>query len=257
MIKYISIYYFSATGNTEYLLKGIAKKLRENQYEVGVYSIESSPEYKKNDLIIIGYPVFAWREPYNITRLISNLPDIRGIPVIAFYTYGGIKGNSVWRVKKLIEKRGGIFKGAVGVRCEDSHPVLRRKWTMMFVKKGKPDEKDIEIAYKKLIKIIKSKKKEKVVWNPVWFFLDIISKIYQPPYIDKWFKKWVIKEKCIKCGLCEKYCPEKIIKLSPYPEFYKGCIGCYRCINICPTSALLSYFVKGGMQYRRFLKSKI
>jgi len=51
----------------------------------------------------------------------------------------------------------------------------------------------------------------------------------------------VNKDKCIKCGLCEKDCPVNIIKLNEYPEIdtsKTACLRCQHCYAICPTGAI-------------------
>lgn len=48
----------------------------------------------------------------------------------------------------------------------------------------------------------------------------------------------LIKERCIKCGTCEKNCPVGAISLKPYPEIdRKKCIRCYCCHELCPQTA--------------------
>jgi nitroreductase/NAD-dependent dihydropyrimidine dehydrogenase PreA subunit len=48
--------------------------------------------------------------------------------------------------------------------------------------------------------------------------------------------------RCIKCGLCVKDCPSRIIELDNFPkidpENEGSCIKCQHCLAICPTAAL-------------------
>jgi len=49
----------------------------------------------------------------------------------------------------------------------------------------------------------------------------------------------VDKEKCTRCGTCERHCPVKAMHLKPYPVVdKKKCIRCFCCIEVCPTHAL-------------------
>ena len=59
-----------------------------------------------------------------------------------------------------------------------------------------------------------------------------------------------IKERCINCGLCESTCPDFVFQFAPgiYKEKkcmvnmgpdYAHCKGCLRCVEICPTNALV------------------
>ena len=59
-----------------------------------------------------------------------------------------------------------------------------------------------------------------------------------------------IREKCIDCGLCDTTCPDMVF------QFDKGvnkgmdlyhCKGCLRCVEVCPTKALVA--VKEGEFY--------
>lgn len=64
-----------------------------------------------------------------------------------------------------------------------------------------------------------------------------------------------IQDRCINCGLCDSTCPDQVFQFSP--GVYKGketmvnggldyyhCKGCMRCVEICPTNALVSALEK-------------
>jgi pyruvate ferredoxin oxidoreductase delta subunit len=47
--------------------------------------------------------------------------------------------------------------------------------------------------------------------------------------------------KCIKCGLCQIYCPEGTVLLREDEEVvfdYRYCKGCGVCANECPVNAI-------------------
>ncbi|NLI89455.1 MAG: 4Fe-4S binding protein [Epulopiscium sp.] len=60
-----------------------------------------------------------------------------------------------------------------------------------------------------------------------------------------------IKEKCINCGLCDTACPDMVYQFVPGeyrnkpamvnlgPD-YHHCKGCLRCVEVCPTQALVA-----------------
>jgi len=60
-----------------------------------------------------------------------------------------------------------------------------------------------------------------------------------------------IKEKCINCGLCDTACPDMVYQFVPGeyrnkpamvnlgPD-YHHCKGCLRCVEVCPTAALVA-----------------
>ncbi len=64
-----------------------------------------------------------------------------------------------------------------------------------------------------------------------------------------------LQEKCINCGLCSTTCPDMVFQF--HPGMYKGkpgmvnggldyyhCKGCLRCVEVCPTGALVKALEK-------------
>lgn len=64
-----------------------------------------------------------------------------------------------------------------------------------------------------------------------------------------------LPEKCINCGLCDSTCPDMVFQFTP--GIYKGkecmvnrgidyyhCKGCLRCVEVCPTNALVTALEK-------------
>lgn len=77
------------------------------------------------------------------------------------------------------------------------------------------------------------------------FRKPLVSSSIVPPVIREMFFKtmtpepYVVKEKCVKCGVCMKVCQSKAIKLGPYPIFdRRKCIHCYCCHELCPEHAI-------------------
>jgi len=56
------------------------------------------------------------------------------------------------------------------------------------------------------------------------------------------FKPVVDPEKCVKCGICEIFCPEGIVHYSEevdaYVPDYDYCKGCGVCAQECPKKAI-------------------
>lgn len=64
-----------------------------------------------------------------------------------------------------------------------------------------------------------------------------------------------IQEKCINCGLCDSTCPDMVFQFAPgiYKDKecmvnqgldYYHCKGCLRCVEVCPTNALVTALEK-------------
>ena len=79
----------------------------------------------------------------------------------------------------------------------------------------------------------------------------------------RYMKPEVIKEKCVGCGICVKFCPEAAIELITDNQQqttknkiadidYYFCKGCGVCANVCPERAIImkkeTECIKCGME---------
>lgn len=76
-----------------------------------------------------------------------------------------------------------------------------------------------------------------------------------------------LKEKCINCGLCESTCPDMVFQFKRGE--YKGknamvncgldyyhCKGCLRCVDVCPTGALVMGLEKEHPEKQDFMRNQ-
>ena len=76
-----------------------------------------------------------------------------------------------------------------------------------------------------------------------------------------------IPEKCINCGLCDSTCPDMVFQFAP--GIYKGkecmvnqgvdyyhCKGCLRCVEVCPTNALVTALEKDYPKKPHFMPNQ-
>ncbi len=76
-----------------------------------------------------------------------------------------------------------------------------------------------------------------------------------------------IPEKCINCGLCDSTCPDMVFQFAP--GIYNGkecmvnqgvdyyhCKGCLRCVEVCPTNALVTALEKDYPKKPHFMPNQ-
>ncbi len=51
-------------------------------------------------------------------------------------------------------------------------------------------------------------------------------------------KKYIVDDRCTKCGTCAKVCPSGNISVTDKVHFSDKCEGCLGCIHLCPKNAL-------------------
>jgi ferredoxin len=66
---------------------------------------------------------------------------------------------------------------------------------------------------------------------PAGALLSIISRISV-------FKIAIVEERCTDCGFCEMVCKANCIDTDSKKIDFNACVGCYNCIDACPTVAL-------------------
>lgn len=76
-----------------------------------------------------------------------------------------------------------------------------------------------------------------------------------------------IPEKCINCGLCDSTCPDMVFQFAPgiYKDKkcmvnngldYYHCKGCLRCVEVCPTNALVTALEKDYPKKPHFMPNQ-
>lgn len=76
-----------------------------------------------------------------------------------------------------------------------------------------------------------------------------------------------LQDKCINCGLCDSTCPDMVFQFRPGE--YKGrkmmvnagldyhhCKGCLRCVDVCPTNALVRGLEREHPEPKWFVRNK-
>jgi ferredoxin len=231
MNKNLNLLFFSATENTKTYLKTIASKLNDHyiEYDItGVEAREKKLEFSKNDLLIIGAPVYAGRIP---KFLVNYFEKIRGdnTPAVFIVTYGNRDyDDALLELKDIFESNG--FRGIAAGAFIGEHSNSKK------IAGYRPDQKDINYAEKFGDKI-----KAKVNRG---LNLGLDSKLevkgnypYKERHDSPAFAPQTA-DSCIDCAICAKSCPVNAISFKNFSKIDKEkCINCCSCIQKCPVDA--------------------
>lgn len=221
--------YFSPTGNTEKTINAIEEGIGGNFKNYNITLKKDRDEkikFTKEDLVIIGCPVYVGRIPSVEGDLFKNIKGDNTLCVLVV-NYGNREYEDALIELKNVALNKGFIPIAAGAFIGE-HSYSREIAT------NRPDENDLK-------EIIEFGKKIK---NKINGELDLskelaVSGSYpyrdvpQPPKIAP-----SANESCIKCGKCIEVCPvDAIDKNDPHLTDVNKCIRCFACVKICPVNA--------------------
>lgn len=231
MNKQVSILYFSATKGTEMVIRGIAEGIGNhfNEYNITLpNNRKEEVHFGPNDLVIIGFPVYAGRIP---AFLMDYILKIKGdnTPAVFLTVYGNRHyDDALLELKNTFEENGFIGIAAGAFVAEHSNTSK--------VGTNRPDVKDLELAKEFGVKI-KNKINQNIDKDQL---SDLIVK-GSFPYKERPNTPPIApttSSNCINCGICANHCPTGAINFNDYSDIdATKCVRCCSCIKRCPVNA--------------------
>jgi ferredoxin len=118
-------------------------------------------------------------------------------------------------------------------------------YAFMFKKSPKDEEQEIIKAAsikaeKMVLEFLEGKTNSYEIANSRVVMAEVAYKFVYPFFRKLLMRKLEVdKNRCIKCGKCEKSCPAKSIKIDSKLKINNHCTFCQRCIHTCPKNAFL------------------
>lgn len=256
--------YFSGTGNTEWVSHTLENKLIKSGYDAKMYSIEDKGAkdvailLKTTDLFIVLHPAYGNGMPEILNMYLQQLiteidqcPKTKAlsITVPALYAADGASAS-----RPFFNSLGMCYIGAYNVfmSCNFNTFIPGFK-----IASNKQKTILIDRASKKLDGIIYNIEKKIVKFENTGFINRWIGKLENKPNRDM-MKKYDVRINetlCIGCGKCVKICPCQnlfIEKTGKVVQTKGKCTVCLRCINKCPKYAIRFISKKGKKQFKQY-----
>ena len=233
------ILYFSATGNTEFIAKEIAKRLDDECLNLleRIKTDDHSVIHSEKPLIICA-PVYVCEMPRFMSKYLREQTFTGTKDVYFIFTSGGYCGISGVLAKSMFKKKKMHYHGHAEVTmprnyvANDAYPMLEKEAV----------ESRIINAYQELDGITETiRNKGKLKARHVFLFETLITVPFNPIWCKYKLtaKEFHVKDTCIGCGKCAKLCPLNNIKMKhKKPIWHHQCTHCMACIGNCPTAAI-------------------
>ena len=251
-------FYFSATGNTLYTVKEIARHLTAVE-QVAISSVVERGEgydCSHADRIGIFFPVYAWGPPRIVMDFLKLQDFHRDTFVFSFVTCTGIPGNTHGNVARVLKKKGITLKAGFTVKAPaytlDPTAPLAPPIKLAFRLAGK-ERTAIKTFSERCAEIVKkiNQSEESDLENS-----NILMRFYSNRLHDaviKTFKSadnvFTTTTDCNSCGQCAKICPRGNISLKEGKPVWNGnCENCGACIQWCPHTAIRNIKLSKNVQ---------
>ena len=222
------IYWFSGTGNSLYAAKRLSA-------EMGGYPLVQITDDAPSDAVggtgmKIGFvfPSYYGNLPRAVKAFVERLEIKPDTYIFAVVTMGAVGQGSVGAIDKALKAKGLKLNYGRGVLMPANYvisynPADGDKKAKML---DKADER-LRVFAREIAARLQSVKTLPVTANNL--FKDI----------EKLDAAFTVSGECTGCGLCEKICPVRNIKLeNGKPEWQRHCEHCVACISWCPVRAI-------------------
>lgn len=233
------VLYFSATGNTEYIAKELAKRLDDECINLlERFKTQDHSVLHSEKPYIICAPVYVCEMPRFMSKYLKEQTFTGSKEVYFIFTSGGYCGISGQLAKWMFQKKGMTYHGHAEFKmprnyvANDAYPMLE------------PDEikNRIKNSYCRLDSVASDiKTGKKLTARHIFLFETIVTLPFNPIWSKYKLraKDFYCTDKCIGCGKCAKLCPLNNIEIKDKkPVWGDACSHCMACIGNCPVKAI-------------------
>jgi NAD-dependent dihydropyrimidine dehydrogenase PreA subunit len=231
------IFYFSATGNSQYAAEKIAEATGDRLISIGQALRDARFDFDISGDTTLGIvvPTFAGTLPGAVALFIEklNLSGCANQYVCGVFTCGESSGNESAALGTLLKTKSIPFSGSFDLVMPDNFII----WS--DVPSPARLESILNSADKALEHIISAIRQK----CPGTIGTGIPKDLYMPmetiSTTDK-TSKFFADDKCTACGLCIKLCPMRCIKPDDkgHPLWEGTCTLCLSCLHRCPMKAI-------------------
>ncbi|MDD3119387.1 MAG: EFR1 family ferrodoxin [Victivallales bacterium] len=236
------IYYFSGTGNSLVLARGLATRLGADE-PVNLRHCRGREIQDDADRVGIVFPVYAFGPPQLVVRFLNGFSTAASY-VFAICNCGGSPGSALRFAAGLLQRRGIRLAAGFSIVMPSNYlpfggaPAVERQ-QQLFLAAGKRLDRIGELVAAGVVMA-----PEKTSWLPDWFSHAVYR--WFVAGMKKSSRKFFVTDQCTRCGLCEKICPVGNITLTDgRPQWGERCEMCLACLQWCPAQAIAF-----GREYR-------
>jgi ferredoxin len=248
------IYYFSGTGNSLHVARELQERIPETTLVPMVSLFDKDVVETQAETVGFVFPIYTMFMPYPVKRFIKKL-DLRSAEYIfAASTKGGTMSIDDIRLREILKEKGKHLDAYFSLKMSWNSPAGLMPVSIPGVPKWPiPDEmiqeleSDVQYRLDSIQKTIVNREKNPQDDSPR--ALSLAAKRSLSMLMASTEKNqegteigYYCDSACTGCGICEKVCLSKKVKMvNGKPVWQKdvNCYFCYACFSFCPERAIL------------------
>lgn len=248
------ICYYSGSGNTRLACRYIAGKI---QVPFDLVDVVKQRQIDLEPYGVVGFATFTdfGGPPYLFQTFMEGLPRQQNKLAFVLNTYGFVSIKTLRMLERTAAARGFNVIAGHSLQTPECYPPMIAGGRGA---EGAPDEKqlrDFDTFISELGQLLKSAQEGQEIQRRkvrIGLVNSILPALSRTRAREDMGEKLVDESLCTECGVCEKQCPYRAIRLEPRPVFdMNKCYGCWRCYNLCPEHAIYTAKFRGGPYYPR------
>lgn len=235
------ICYYSGSGNTKLACEKMARDIRNIEFTLFNIATNGLPELELYD--VVGFACFTdfGGIPFLMQSFIRSLNPQKQNSFV-FNTYGFMSGKALRMLHDEVAAKGFNVFGGFSLHTPENYPPMIARG---MANEQAPNDKELNrfnnfiFSLKQTFELMDQKKEiinQKISEGLIATLLPTYSRTKARKDMGD---KFVNRELCTKCGICQSGCPYHAIELNPFPVFdMDKCYGCWYCYNHCPSKAI-------------------
>jgi ferredoxin/flavodoxin len=234
------IVYFSATGNTRFVARQLAKLLDDTVLDLGPrMRVNDFSEIRCEKTLVVCSPVHVSGLPKFIADYLRKAEFTGVSEAYGILTDAGYCGIAGTQLSSVLRAKGMDFKGFAEFKLPGIHitSITNRKIDVDEI------EGRIAAASEQIPSVADAIRRGELLESKGARASEVALTVGLSPalrFIGLRTKRFWATERCTSCGLCEKICPVAAITMrSGKPTWnVSHCAHCMACIHNCPTEAI-------------------